>query len=211
MAKGGQRRERDRATTERNLLDAAWSLSERDGILAGLNLNEVAAAAGANRASIYQYFGSRQGLLRAAMHKRLEELRPVWLEDRRLPFVERRLHAFDVVSGGQPTLVKLMLLLILEGSPNFNPLILDLERARTSIAQDVDDGTLPIGTDVDLAHVMPLATYVGYALLREWVAEELELDLDELDQRARPVFEAMLRGLSADTVQKSDSSSSTAA
>jgi hypothetical protein len=173
VAEGGRRRERDRATTERNFLDAAWKLFERDGIL--------------------------------------EELRPVWLEDRRLPFVERRLHAFDVVAGGQPTLVKLMLLRILEGSPNFNPLILDLERARTSIAQDVENGTLPAGTDVDLAHVMPLATYVVYALLREWVAEELELELDEVDQRARPVLESMLRGPSAPTVRDTRTTSSTAA
>jgi len=197
MAGSGQRRERDRQTTERDLLEAAWKLFERDGPLTGLNLNEVAQAADANRASIYHYFGSRQGLLRAAIGKRLEELRPTWLEDRRLPFIERRMHAFDVVAGGEPTLVKLILLLMLEDAAPFNPLVLDLDRARSSIQEDVTEGALPADTDVDLVHVMPLAAYVGYGLMRDWISQELGVELDELDERARPVFEAMLKGLLA--------------
>jgi AcrR family transcriptional regulator len=198
VASQGQRRERDRQTTERDLLDAAWKLFERDGLLGGLNLNEVAQAAGANRASIYHYFGSRQGLLRAAMEKRLEELRPVWLEDRALPFVERRIHAFDIVAGGEPTLVKLIMLVMLEGDPPFNPLVFDLDRARDTIQQDVDAGHLPADTDVDLSHIMPLAAYFGYALLRDWAAQELDVELSDLDQRARVVFEKMLRGVVAE-------------
>jgi AcrR family transcriptional regulator len=197
MAGNGQRRERDRQTTERDLLEAAWKLFERDGPLTGLNLNEVAQAADANRASIYHYFGSREGLLRAAIGKRLEELRPIWLEDRRLPFIERRMHGFDVVASGEPTLVKLILLLMLEDSAPFNPLVLDLDRARTSIRQDVEEGVLPEDADIDLVHVMPLAAYVGYGMMRDWISQELGVELDELDQRARPVFEAMLRGLLA--------------
>jgi AcrR family transcriptional regulator len=155
----------------------------------------VAQSAGANRASIYHYFGSREGLLRAAIGKRLKELRPTWLEDRRRPFIERRMHAFDVVSAREPTLVKLILLMMLEDAVPFDPLVLDLDRARSSIQEDVDDGVLPTDTDIDLVHVMPLAAYVGYGLMRDWISQELGVELDELDQRARPVFEAMLRGL----------------
>ncbi len=194
---GNSAGERDRQTTENDLLEAAWKLFERDGPLTGLNLNEVAQAAGANRASIYHYFGSREGLLRAAIGKRLRELRPIWLEDRRLPFIERRMHGFDVVARGEPTLVKLILLLMLEDTAPINPLVLDLDRARASIQGDVQEGVLPEDTDVDLVHVMPLAAYVGYGMMRETISQELGIELDELDDRARPVFEAMLKGLLA--------------
>jgi AcrR family transcriptional regulator len=198
VAEGSRRRERDRPTTERDLLDAAWKLFERDGPLHGLNLNEVAKAAGVNRASIYHYFGSRKDLLRAALSRRLTELRPIWLEDRKRPFVERRLHGFDIVSGGEPTLVRLIALLALEDSPEFSPLLIDLNRARETIAQEVEEGSLPEDTDIDFVHIMPLAAYFGYALLRDWVHQELEMDYEELDARARPVFEKMLRGLTLD-------------
>ena len=204
MEQSGGRRERDRQTTERDLLDAAWKLFERDGPLRGLNLNEVAKAAGANRASIYHYFGSRQDLVRAALGRRLTELRPIWLEDRKMPFVKRRLHGFDVVSGGEPTLVRLIALLTLEDSPSFSPLLLDLDRARETLRQDVEEGSLPDDTDIDFVHIMPLAAYFGYALLRDWVKQELELDYEELDARARPVFEKMLRGLTIDDDENDD-------
>jgi AcrR family transcriptional regulator len=195
MAEVARRRGKDRPATEEDILNAAWKLFERDGVLSGINLNEVASVANANRASIYHYFGSRDGLLRAAIGRRLKELRPTWLEDRRLPFVKRRLHAFDVVAGGEPTLVRLVVLLILEGTNPFDPLLLDLDRARESLIQDVETGDLPPNSDLELVHIMPWASYIGYALVRELVSEELGIEPTELDARARPVYEAMLKGL----------------
>ena len=62
----------NRAETERRLIDAALDLIRRNGVLAGLNLREVAAAAGVNRGNIYHYFGSRQELLRAAISRRFK-------------------------------------------------------------------------------------------------------------------------------------------
>lgn len=188
------RRARDRAGTERDLLEAAWKLFERDGVLAGLNLNEVAEAAGVNRAQIYHYFGSRRDLLRAALQHRLVQLQPIWREDRRLPFVRRRRHAFDVVAEGEPTLLKLLALLAVEGSEPLGVLA-NLEETRSTYRRDVDAGTLPEDADTDLIHVMSMATYVGYGLLREAVASELGVPLEDLDRRAGRVFEAMVGGL----------------
>jgi len=205
MAEVARRRGKDRPATEEDILNAAWKLFERDGVLSGINLNEVASVANANRASIYHYFGSRDGLLRAAIGRRLKELRPTWLEDRRLRFVKRRLHAFDVVAGGEPTLVRLVVLLILEGTNPFDPLLLDLDRARESLVQDVEIGDLPPNSDLDLVHIMPWASYIGYALVRELVSEELGIEPTELDARARPVYEAMLKGLVTEQGRESSS------
>src|SRR2546423_12837263 len=54
----------DRARTEQALEDAALALLEREGVLAGLNLQKVADDAGVNRGLVYHYFGSRRGPLR---------------------------------------------------------------------------------------------------------------------------------------------------
>ena len=48
-------------------MDAALDLLTERGVLAGLNLREVADRVGVTPANIYHLFGSRQGLLRAAL------------------------------------------------------------------------------------------------------------------------------------------------
>ncbi|MBT5011064.1 MAG: helix-turn-helix transcriptional regulator, partial [Gammaproteobacteria bacterium] len=61
---------RGRAETERRLIEVALELIQKNGVLAGLNLRQVAEGAGVNRGNIYHYFGSRQDLLRAAINRR---------------------------------------------------------------------------------------------------------------------------------------------
>ncbi|MCP4004306.1 MAG: helix-turn-helix transcriptional regulator, partial [bacterium] len=73
----------NRADTERRLIDAALDLIRRNGVLAGLNLREVADGAGVNRGNIYHYFGSRRELLRAAITRRFEAVIESLLADRR--------------------------------------------------------------------------------------------------------------------------------
>jgi len=187
-------RTRDRAATERELLAAAWKLFERDGVLAGLNLNSVAQAAGLNRAQIYHYFGSREGLLRQALQQRLEELRPIWREDRNTPFVARRRHAFDVVSEEEPVLLKLVALLALEGAAPIG-MLANLDETRETYQRDIAQGVLPEDADFDFIHVVSMAAYVGYGLLRQTVADELGTPIEEADRRAGAIFEAMVRGL----------------
>lgn len=54
-------RERRRRETEREILDAAWRLSEETGI-AGLSFREVARAVGMQAPSLYTYFDSKDAL-----------------------------------------------------------------------------------------------------------------------------------------------------
>ena len=65
---------RSRAETEQKLIDVALDLIRDKGVLAGLNLREVAEGAGVNRGNIYHYFGSRQELLRTAISRRFNAL-----------------------------------------------------------------------------------------------------------------------------------------
>ena len=72
VTKTNTKTKQNRAETERRLIDAALDLIRRNGVLAGLNLREVADGAGVNRGNIYPYFGSRRELLRAAINRRFE-------------------------------------------------------------------------------------------------------------------------------------------
>jgi AcrR family transcriptional regulator len=88
---------RSRAETERRLIDVALDLILNKGVLAGLNLREVAEGAGVNRGNIYHYFGSRRELLRAAIARRFEAMAEhVVADSRGLSFVERRLRTFQL-------------------------------------------------------------------------------------------------------------------
>ncbi|MGY1770904.1 TetR family transcriptional regulator [Blastococcus sp. SYSU D00813] len=64
-AAGGPRR-RDAAATRAALLTAARDLIARDGV-AAVSTRDVAAAAGANQALVYRYFGSKEALLTEAL------------------------------------------------------------------------------------------------------------------------------------------------
>ena len=112
---------RNRAATERRLIRVALDLIQRNGVLAGLNLREVADGAGVNRGNIYHYFGSRRELLRAAINRRFEAMAEHLVADRRgLSFVERRLRAFrstDTIHDSQ-----LRALLVIDGDDTVDPM-----------------------------------------------------------------------------------------
>lgn len=55
---------RDRAQTEKDILDAVGRLIQRDG-LSGVGINALAREAGADKVLIYRYFGDLDGLYRA--------------------------------------------------------------------------------------------------------------------------------------------------
>ena len=185
---------RDREARERELIEAAWRLFARDGVLSGLNLKEVAAEAGANRGLIYHYFGSREELLKAALAHRVEEARATFDDARHLPFTERRTHAF-ATSIADPTYARLVAQMVLaDGEVTLMPL---LERTREALARDVAEGAVPEAADPVVAHAMTVICYLGYGVFRDAVAAELDLDPEELDERATAVFRRMVEGLAA--------------
>ncbi|MEU5979981.1 helix-turn-helix domain-containing protein [Streptomyces sp. NPDC047315] len=190
-----RRRRRTREETEADLLAAARKLLQRDGVLAGVNLREIATEAGVNHGQIYQYFGTRQSLLRAAAADLVERQAADRDGHWELPFAERRQAMFHHRLDA-PELVRLEALLALDGDEGFSPFP-RFDRTRQSLARDTDDGSLPDGADAEAAHVMTAAAQMGYVIFREAYARDTGIPLEELDERAARAFARMVAGLTA--------------
>lgn len=188
------RTKRDRAETERRLIDVALDLILNNGVLAGLNLREVAEGAGVNRGNIYHYFGSRRELLRAAIARRFEALADqIGAENRGLSFVERRLRAFTR-STKTVNDSHLRALLVIDGDDTVDPMP-RYETMLSQLRQDVIDGEIDPGHDLEALQVAHSAMVRGYRIFREAYANRIDVDLEELDARvagiARTWLEAM--------------------
>lgn len=192
---GRRRRPRNPAGTRADLLAAARRLLERDGVLSGLNLREVAVEAGVNRGQIYQYFGSRRSLLRAALSEMTERWHRarVFHEDRALPFSERRLAVFKEALDNV-TFIKLEALLALDGDEAVD-LFPWLKESRRDLTLDKLRGALPEGTDELAAHAATATTYLGYCVFRDALARALSVSPEELDRRIVPLVKQMIEGV----------------
>ena len=179
----------DRYATEDRLTLAALRLIQRNGVLAGLNLREVADEARVNRGLIYHYFGSRRDLVRTAINRIVAGERAV-AEARALPFRARRRRMFDVLAKA-PGFARLTALLALDGDDTFRAFP-QLEASLDELGRDVHEGRLPADTDVAALHAVTSATMRGYAIFREAFARELGMPVDELDERAGVAFEKLL-------------------
>ncbi len=105
---------RDREATEESLRAAAVALLRRGGVLAGLNLRQVADEARVNRGLVYQYFGSRRALLRSALFHRSRPNAEDAVDAAGLPLRERLSRLFWT-SLRNPEPVRLATLLVLDG------------------------------------------------------------------------------------------------
>lgn len=178
-----------RAETERRLIEAALELIKSNGILAGLNLREVAAAAGVNRGNIYHYFGSRQELLREAIARRFKLIRKhLDAEYRELPFVERRTGQFR---GDSFQDSKLRALLVMDGDESVDPMPA-YEDTLSSLKQDVVNGDIDPAHDLEALQVALSAMLRGYRIFREPYAKRVGADVEELDERVASLVSGWL-------------------
>ena len=185
----------NRAETERRLIEAALGLIRRNGILAGLNLREVADEAGVNRGNIYHYFGSRRELLRTAIARRFEAVIKAVVADRRaFPFVERRLRAFHGPDKLQDS--QLRALLVIDGDETVDP-IPRFELALRGLQQSVEDGDIDGAHDLEALEVALSALRRGYHLFREPYANRLGTDTDDLDERIASIVRIWLESMAA--------------
>jgi AcrR family transcriptional regulator len=169
-------------TTAERVENAVLEILEEQGVLAGINLNEVAAKAGVNRGLVYHHFGNRRGLLRSAIKRRMLE-RKVEKQTPKspMPLGERVLHALHATLKSRDTL-RLTTLLHLDGStapklmPNAETTLLLLERDRAL-------GLIPEGTDLPALHAVYAAAIYGYVVYREVFARDLGVTVEELDTR----------------------------
>lgn len=184
---------RDRAATEAALQGAAIRLMERDGVLAGLNLNEVAAEAGVNRGLVYHHFGSRQELLRAALARTAKARFDEVAEADELPFRARMLAVLRTMIRHRQA-VQLATLLVADRDPSLRTMPLRAVTQRR-LAADVASGALDDDLDLDAVHASVVSLAYGYVLYRERFADEIGVPVDDLDERVAAVADRMLGGL----------------
>ena len=184
---------RSRAETEQRLIDVALQLIRKNGILAGLNLREVAEGAGVNRGNIYHYFGSRQELLRAAINRRFEAVDDsIVASKRNVPFVARRLSTFrtrDTINDSQ-----LRALLVLDGDDSVDPMP-QYEAAISHLRQDVIDGDIHRDHDLEALHATLTALMRGYRIFRVPLAKRMGIGARELDAPVTEIVRSWLESM----------------
>jgi AcrR family transcriptional regulator len=184
---------RDRRATEAELEAAALRLIAREGILGGIRLREVATEAGINRALVYQYYGSRRALIRAALRTIRSSRNRVIEALRSLPFVERRRILFRE-SVEDPVFARVEALLALDGDdellvfPTLDAGLRELERDRAA-------GELDPSLDLSAVHAVSISVQLGYCIFRDNFLAELGMPAEELDRHAEEVLVRMLAGL----------------
>ena len=184
---------RNRAETERRLIDVALDLIRKNGVLAGLNLREVAEGAGVNRGNIYHYFGSRRELLRAAIARRFEAMAEnLSAEGRGISFVERRLIPFQKKATANDS--RLRALLVVDGDEDVDPMP-HYENAFSLLRQDVIDGNIHPAHDLEALQVALSALLRGYRIFHEQYARRIDTDPDDLDARVTEIVRIWLKAM----------------
>lgn len=189
--RGARRSRGTREETEAQILQAARGLLRRRGVLGGLTMRDVSRAAKVNHGQLYQYFGNRQALLRAAIADLLNSQATDRHKLFALPFVDRRL-AFFKARLSSSELSKLEAVLALDGDPGFEVLP-EFELALEALRRDVDTGTL--SGDPVVAHVVTNALVQGYCIFRESYARSVRVPVEELDKRVATAYERMVRDI----------------
>lgn len=175
------------------MIDVALEMIQRNGVLGGLNLREVAEAAGVNRGNIYHYFGSRQELLRAAINRQFEGVvRSLSKARQHKSFIERRLEAFRLNEANDSLL---RALLVLDGDKTVDP-IPRLEEGLSELRQDVIDGQIHPKHDLEILQVVLSALLRGYRIFRMPYARRLGIKVTELDERVTKQVRFLLESLS---------------
>ena len=191
-ARRDSQREPDRAATEAALEAAALRLLDRDGVLAGLNLREVAAEAGVNRGLVYHYFGSRRDLLRAALRTDARRRFGEVAESAALPLRERFARFLSTMVRHRRA-VSLATLLVQDGDRSLRTMPLR-EVTLRALERDVAEGHLD-DVDLDSVHVAIVSLAYGFVLYRQRFAAELGVGVSELDERFAAIADRMLSGL----------------
>ncbi|MDI3386232.1 helix-turn-helix domain-containing protein [Streptomyces sp. B-S-A8] len=180
----------DSELTAQTIERAAIELLERDGVLGGLNLREVADHAGVNRGLVYHYFGSRRELLRSALRRNVRErVLAIRLQDGPALFGERVRH---VLKGSirYASAVRLRVLLLLDQDKELR-LMPDRPRTQELLGKDQESGLIDADVDLVALHATLQSLTVGYVLARTRLAKEFGVGVRELDERVAALAERL--------------------
>ena len=184
---------RDREATERRLVKAALEILERDGVLAGLRLRDVAEHAGVSRGNIYNYFGNRRELLRRALHIRFTELGERFGPDDP-GFVERKLRFVGGPTENHYATNVLSLLVLDHGDDDDVVAMPFFDNVMDGMRRSVETGDIhpDHAEDLEGLHIAISAATRGYNLLRPIYASQIGVSIEELDERVRTVIKHWL-------------------
>jgi AcrR family transcriptional regulator len=187
---------RSRAETERRLIDVALEQIRDKGVLAGLNLREVAEGAGVNRGNIYHYFGSRQELLRAAINRQFGAIVDSLSKGKvKTGFVARRLRSFRLSNSNDKNNDSMLrALLVLDGDDTVDPIPL-FEGGLSRLRQDVINGDIDRGHDLEALQVALSALLRGYRIFRRPYAKRVGVTPKELDERVGKILRTWLEAM----------------
>jgi AcrR family transcriptional regulator len=188
----------NRPATEAALQTAALDLLERNGVLAGLNLREVADEAGVNRGLVYHYFGTRRDLLRSALRRDVEQRLADFAPGLELPAAARYERLLRTALDHRQAMI-LALLLVLDGDKAVR-MIPDADVVHDRLDRDIDEGELPPDVDTTALHAAVASLVYGYTALRDRLADELSVGPGALDERVASTLGRMVRHLAADRV-----------
>jgi len=192
----------NRSATEAALQKAALLLLERNGVLAGLNLREVADEAGVNRGLVYHYFGSRRDLLRAALRADVDERMADFRPGRGLPAPARYEGMLrTMLHHRHRQAAVLAVLLVLDGDHHVR-MVPDPDGTRARLRRDVEEGVLPPDLDEEGLHAALASLVYGYTVLRDRLAEELDVDAEKLDDRVAATLRRLVSGLRATSADR---------
>lgn len=184
-----------RAATEQLLIDAAVNLLRERGVLAGVNLREIADRADVHRALVYHYFGSRQELLRAAAKREIARPRDEVPGEAEMDTAEWLTTSLGA-SLRYDEAIRLIVTLVLDHD----------ETARTLTTRRTMMGRLDLGGEAGEAPVDdPAGLYAvyasmsyGFGLLSERFAGELGIERDELERRFLDIASTMFAAVTRD-------------
>ena len=171
-----------RSETEILVERATLELLEEEGVLAGLNLQDVAKRADVNRGLLYHYFSTKRELLRSAIRHRMAS----GGDKERTP--DEVMNLGDRVALGlrrglkYEHILRLTTLLHLDGStapklmPNASSTLVILDRDRLA-------GEIPDEADLPALHAIYASFTYGHVLFHEILARDLGIDVAELDER----------------------------
>ncbi|GAC1604003.1 MAG: hypothetical protein NVS3B21_32940 [Acidimicrobiales bacterium] len=191
-----------RLKTERSLQDAALEQLRREGVLAGLNLSDVADDAGVNRGLVYHYFGSRRDLLRSALRRDARSRLAAVIAGSELPLRLRMKRFIDTVLSHRDA-VALTTLLLLDGDDQLRVMPLRAE-TRSHLRRDASQGLLDDDLDFDAVHAAMVSLVWGYVLYRDAFAREFGISAKRLDERVGEVLDRMLTGLAPKAAHSAD-------
>jgi AcrR family transcriptional regulator len=187
------RKQLARAAAERSLKDAALKLLRRDGLLAGLNLQEVADVASVNRGLIHRWFGSRRELLRAAIRSQRERLAAEVADSLDRP-VEARTEWAVRQYAADPSHAQMVMLLCLDSDESIEPIPYLPERLE-AFAAEIARGRWSADADPLALTVLWDVILDGYFTMRDALVRQTGLTPSELDERVFASVGQLFRGV----------------